>query len=315
MVLITIAYVVVQEMVARLAVLHRQGPGRTHPRGVPPAADGLRRHRLRHRQHRPHGDRVRRDRHRVRPLRRLALPLRPDRRGRHLVARALRVLPLRRAGLPAPDRRLHRLPHRRRARHIPTGSRWRPTPCGPTSSPASRSSCSPSPSSAPPSRPTSSSTRREPWSTRASSPRSTASSGSTPSSAPSWRRSSPCRSSWPPAPPSGAPAPHLGLPRRRTRSSPVAGAAAETLFGLGLLGASALAAAVVPLSTSYAVAEAIGVERSVSSSFRQAPVFLGLFTAPDPGRRGRGPGAGQPDHPDPQHPGPRGRDHPHDARS
>lgn len=60
---------------------------------------------------------------------------------------------------------------------------------------------------------------------------------------------------------------------------PVAGSAAEVLFGLGLLGASALAAAVVPLSTSYAVAEAIGVERSVSSSFRQAPLFLGLFTA------------------------------------
>jgi NRAMP (natural resistance-associated macrophage protein)-like metal ion transporter len=60
---------------------------------------------------------------------------------------------------------------------------------------------------------------------------------------------------------------------------PVAGPAAVVLFGLGLLGASALAAAVVPLSTSYAVAEAIGVERSVSSSFRQAPLFLGLFTA------------------------------------
>jgi Mn2+/Fe2+ NRAMP family transporter len=60
---------------------------------------------------------------------------------------------------------------------------------------------------------------------------------------------------------------------------PVAGSAAVTLFGLGLLGASCLAAAVVPLSTSYAVAEAIGVERSVSSSFRQAPVFLGIFTA------------------------------------
>src|SRR5580692_3554215 len=59
---------------------------------------------------------------------------------------------------------------------------------------------------------------------------------------------------------------------------PVAGPAAEVLFGLGLLGASALAAAVVPLSTSCAVAEAIGVERSVSSSFRQAPLFLGLFT-------------------------------------
>jgi Mn2+/Fe2+ NRAMP family transporter len=59
---------------------------------------------------------------------------------------------------------------------------------------------------------------------------------------------------------------------------PVAGPAAVTLFGLGLLGASALAAAVVPLSTSYAVAEALGVERSVSSSFRRAPIFLGLFT-------------------------------------
>jgi len=59
---------------------------------------------------------------------------------------------------------------------------------------------------------------------------------------------------------------------------PVAGPAAVVLFGLGLLGASALAAAVVPLSTSYAVAEAIGVERSVSSTPRKAPLFLGLFT-------------------------------------
>ncbi len=60
---------------------------------------------------------------------------------------------------------------------------------------------------------------------------------------------------------------------------PVAGPGAEILFGLGLLGASALAGAVVPLSTSYAIAEAIGVERSVSRSFKQAPVFLGLFSA------------------------------------
>jgi Mn2+/Fe2+ NRAMP family transporter len=59
---------------------------------------------------------------------------------------------------------------------------------------------------------------------------------------------------------------------------PVAGHAAVLLFGLGLLGASALAAAVVPLSTSYALAEAVGVERSVSRSFREAPLFLGLFT-------------------------------------
>jgi Mn2+/Fe2+ NRAMP family transporter len=59
---------------------------------------------------------------------------------------------------------------------------------------------------------------------------------------------------------------------------PVAGSAAVVLFGLGLLGASALAAAVVPLSTSYALAEAIGVERSVSRRFSEAPLFLGLFT-------------------------------------
>ena len=60
---------------------------------------------------------------------------------------------------------------------------------------------------------------------------------------------------------------------------PVAGSAAEGLFGIGLLGASALAAAVVPLATSYAVAEAVGVERSVSKTFREAPLFMGLFTA------------------------------------
>lgn len=60
---------------------------------------------------------------------------------------------------------------------------------------------------------------------------------------------------------------------------PVAGSAAEALFGIGLLGASALAAAVVPLSTAYALAEAVGVERSVSRSFREAPLFLGVFTS------------------------------------
>ena len=59
---------------------------------------------------------------------------------------------------------------------------------------------------------------------------------------------------------------------------PAVGSAAPTLFGVGLLGASLLAAAVVPLSSSYAIAEGLGVERSVSDRFRQAPVFFGLFT-------------------------------------
>jgi NRAMP (natural resistance-associated macrophage protein)-like metal ion transporter len=60
--------------------------------------------------------------------------------------------------------------------------------------------------------------------------------------------------------------------------APVAGRFATQLFAVGLLGASALAAAVVPLSTAYAISEATGAERSVSKSFRQAPLFLGLFT-------------------------------------
>jgi len=60
---------------------------------------------------------------------------------------------------------------------------------------------------------------------------------------------------------------------------PVAGAGAAILFAVGLLGASALAAGVVPLSTAYALAEAVGAERSVSRRFSEARLFLGLFTA------------------------------------
>ncbi|MBO0774728.1 MAG: divalent metal cation transporter [Actinobacteria bacterium] len=59
---------------------------------------------------------------------------------------------------------------------------------------------------------------------------------------------------------------------------PVAGPGAEILFALGLIGASALAGAVVPLSSAYAISEAVGVERSVSRKFTEARLFLGLFT-------------------------------------
>jgi len=34
----------------------------------------------------------------------------------------------------------------------------------------------------------------------------------------------------------------------------------------------------VPLSTAYALSEAVGAERSVGKSFREARLFLGLFT-------------------------------------
>jgi len=59
---------------------------------------------------------------------------------------------------------------------------------------------------------------------------------------------------------------------------PAVGPAAPQLFAFGLLGASLLAASVVPLSTSYAIADATGAPRSVSKSLREAPLFYGIFT-------------------------------------
>ncbi|HEU5441822.1 MAG TPA: Nramp family divalent metal transporter [Ktedonobacterales bacterium] len=59
---------------------------------------------------------------------------------------------------------------------------------------------------------------------------------------------------------------------------PFLGSLAPLLFGVGLIGASLLAAAVVPLSTAYAVCESFGFERGISHSFAEAPVFHTLFT-------------------------------------
>lgn len=59
---------------------------------------------------------------------------------------------------------------------------------------------------------------------------------------------------------------------------PVAGTYARWLFGLGLLGASLLAAGVLPLATTYMMSEALGIERGVDRTWSEAPVFMGLFT-------------------------------------
>jgi NRAMP (natural resistance-associated macrophage protein)-like metal ion transporter len=59
---------------------------------------------------------------------------------------------------------------------------------------------------------------------------------------------------------------------------PLAGAQAKLLFAVGLFGASLLAATIMPLSTSYAICEAFGWEAGISKDFRDAPVFMGLFT-------------------------------------
>ena len=58
---------------------------------------------------------------------------------------------------------------------------------------------------------------------------------------------------------------------------PLAGDFATKLFAIGLMNASLMAAAVLPLSTSYAICEAFGWERSVSRPVREAPTFFALF--------------------------------------
>jgi Mn2+/Fe2+ NRAMP family transporter len=59
---------------------------------------------------------------------------------------------------------------------------------------------------------------------------------------------------------------------------PVVGNAARALFATGLLGASLLAGAVLPLATSYAVSEVFGIPKGVHLDFRRARLFFGLFT-------------------------------------
>lgn len=60
---------------------------------------------------------------------------------------------------------------------------------------------------------------------------------------------------------------------------PFAGPYAEILFAIGFIGASLLAASVLPLATAYALGEAFGFERGISHGFDEAPIFLGIYTA------------------------------------
>jgi len=61
--------------------------------------------------------------------------------------------------------------------------------------------------------------------------------------------------------------------------APLAGNYASLLFAVGLMNASIMAAGILPLSTAYSVAEAFGWESGVGKSFREAPLFYGLYTA------------------------------------
>ena len=58
---------------------------------------------------------------------------------------------------------------------------------------------------------------------------------------------------------------------------PLAGQSATVIFGIGLLAASLLGLAVVPLTSAYFACEAFGWESGVHWRWREAPVFYGLL--------------------------------------
>jgi NRAMP (natural resistance-associated macrophage protein)-like metal ion transporter len=59
---------------------------------------------------------------------------------------------------------------------------------------------------------------------------------------------------------------------------PFAGRFAEVLFGIGLLGASLLAAAIIPVTAAYVIAETFGLEKGIARRPREAPVFVATLT-------------------------------------
>jgi len=61
--------------------------------------------------------------------------------------------------------------------------------------------------------------------------------------------------------------------------APLVGKYAEVIFAIGLFGAAMLAMGVLPLATAYSLSEALGFEKGLSRSFREAPIFLGIFTS------------------------------------
>ena len=59
---------------------------------------------------------------------------------------------------------------------------------------------------------------------------------------------------------------------------PFAGRFAGALFAIGLVNASVLAAAILPLATAYNICEGLGFESGVEKRFSEAPIFYWLYT-------------------------------------
>jgi len=60
---------------------------------------------------------------------------------------------------------------------------------------------------------------------------------------------------------------------------PLAGPAAAALFAVGLVNASLFSACILPLSTAYCVCEGLGVESGINKRFGEAPAFYWLYTS------------------------------------
>lgn len=60
---------------------------------------------------------------------------------------------------------------------------------------------------------------------------------------------------------------------------PLAGQYAALLFVVGLVNASLLSAAILPLATAYNVCEGLGFESGIDRKLSEAPVFYGFYTA------------------------------------
>jgi len=60
---------------------------------------------------------------------------------------------------------------------------------------------------------------------------------------------------------------------------PLAGKYASLLFAVGLVNASLLSAAILPLATAFNICEGLGVESGVNKRFSEAPVFYWFYTA------------------------------------
>ncbi len=60
---------------------------------------------------------------------------------------------------------------------------------------------------------------------------------------------------------------------------PLAGALAQQLFAVGLIGAALLAASILPLSTAYAISDLTGRPAALDDSPSEAPLFYGTFMA------------------------------------